>query len=132
MDFPTHQLRLSLPQCILINIDGSITISLLIKSKMASLKIISVPIEIICYIASYLLDVFRTLSASTSECYCWTDSAITLAWLNQFFPMENLCRQSRLGCHSFLEFLGVMFRRTPQSRGLRGLAPDLFETHALW
>ena len=64
MGFPTRRLRFLLQQCIFVNIDGSITVSLLaVKSKVAPLKTISA-IEIIRCVTFFSLDTFRVLSAN--------------------------------------------------------------------
>jgi len=55
------------------------------------------------------------------------------AWLSSHLSDGKLLSPVvfRLCNHFFLEFLGVMFRYTPIPRTAH-LAPDLFETHALW
>jgi len=86
----------------IVNIDGSITISLLaMKSKVISLKTISIPrLELFAtLLLARLMHFARSaLQLSNLKCHCWMDSTITLAWESVTFPMENICRQSRFGC----------------------------------
>ncbi|KYN39315.1 hypothetical protein ALC56_06302, partial [Trachymyrmex septentrionalis] len=75
------------------------------------------------------LSCLKAISIPNHKCYCWTDSTITLAWLRQSPSRWKIFVSNHVSNHSSLKFLDVIPTHVCASRGL---APDLFKTHALW
>jgi hypothetical protein len=66
---------------------GRVTISLLAgKSKVAPVKPMSIPrleLSAAVSLAKLIEFIRKSINVNATSCYCWTDSTVVLAWLNQ-------------------------------------------------
>ncbi|XP_011883919.1 PREDICTED: uncharacterized protein LOC105571059 [Vollenhovia emeryi] len=71
----------------IVTLSGAVRIALLSgKSKVAPIKPLSIPrleLQAAVLLTRLIKSLRETIPVESSDCYCWTDSTVTLAWLSQ-------------------------------------------------
>ena len=122
------------------SLSGETTVTLLIsKSKVAPVKTLSIPrLELsAAVLMSRLIEFVRhSLHMPDVPCYCWTDSTIVLAWVNQHpsrwktFVSNRVSEiQSRIPSASWRH---ISTHENPADCASRGISGHLLASHHLW
>nr|XP_012219380.1 PREDICTED: uncharacterized protein LOC105670437 [Linepithema humile] len=121
--------------------DGNSTISLIAgKSRVAPLKPLSIPrleLSAAVLLSRLMKFVQESISANTTQCYCWTDSTILLAWIRQHPSRWKTFVANRvteiLANLPHLTWRHVSTDDNPADCASRGLlAQDLINHHLWW
>lgn len=122
------------------SMSGDVSITLLAsKAKVAPVKPMSIPrLELTAAVLlSRLMEFVRSsLSAGTVPCHCWTDSTVTLAWVNQhpsrwktFVAHRVALIQSRL---PNVDWRHVPTDSNPADCASRGVLGTAIASNTLW
>jgi len=115
MDFQTHrQAKAAVVYLPTVNADNSSSL-LTAKSKVAPFKTISIPrlkLSAALFLTRPIHFVRAALQLPNLECYCWTNSTVTLTWLNQLSARWKMFVANRVSAVQSL-LSGVSWHHVP-------------------